>query len=138
MNRSEIFEILRGRLNPTGDALEVLSNGAERWRNLIGWGSTDLKAAGWLNKSGTGVWSITDAGRQALHDHPDPYQLRQVAQRAYSRAVRQTLDAQGVARSRRIGTRGEHRPSVAAGGICQPRRQPARVAPRSAIVARRR
>jgi 5-methylcytosine-specific restriction protein B len=80
---SEIAAVLRERLHPEGDALEVMSNGAERWFNLIAWGATDQRAAGWLEKSGTGMWSITDAGRQALVDHPDAFELRQIANRIY-------------------------------------------------------
>jgi 5-methylcytosine-specific restriction protein B len=83
LHYSDIIRMLRERLHPTGDALEVMSNGAERWFNLVAWGATDQRAAGWLEKSGTGLWSITDAGRQALVDHPDPFELRQIAKRIY-------------------------------------------------------
>jgi 5-methylcytosine-specific restriction protein B len=88
MRRAELMEVLRERFQPAGEAIEVLTNGYERWWNLIAWGSTDLKAAGWLEKPGTGVWSITDAGRRALLDHPEAHELRQTAQRAYREAYR--------------------------------------------------
>jgi 5-methylcytosine-specific restriction protein B len=83
MHYSKIIDVLRERLHPSGEALEVMSNGAERWFNLVAWGATDQRAAGWLEKSGTGMWSITDAGRQALIDHPDAFELRQIAKRIY-------------------------------------------------------
>ena len=83
LSRSEIVEVLRERLRPSGEALEDPVQRCREMVTQIGWGTTDLRAAGWLDKSGTGVWSITDAGRQALIDHPDAFDLRQTAAAIY-------------------------------------------------------
>lgn len=41
-----------------------------RWENHLTWASTDMKAAGWIDKTAAG-WAITDMGRQALASHPE-------------------------------------------------------------------
>jgi 5-methylcytosine-specific restriction protein B len=87
MHRLEIEPVLRDRLQPEGEALDTVSNGYEKWWNYVAWGSTDLRVAGWMEKPGTGMWSVTDAGRQALLDHPDPYDLRTTAKKLYRQSL---------------------------------------------------
>jgi 5-methylcytosine-specific restriction enzyme B len=84
IHRLELKDTLEAELQPTSDhALEALTNDQPRWWNLIAWGSTDLVAAGWMTKDGSGVWTITDAGRQALVDFPDSTELRNRAKKLY-------------------------------------------------------
>ena len=53
-----------------------------RWRHNLGWGTTDMVAAGWMTKSREG-WAITEAGREALETHPDGIGLDVESARAY-------------------------------------------------------
>lgn len=79
----EIQAALRVDLDPTEEEdLELVSNGSERWWNLIAWGTTDLVRAGWMTKR-SGTWAVTDDGVQALVDIPDAAELRATAARMY-------------------------------------------------------
>nr|NLI49276.1 AAA domain-containing protein [Propionibacterium sp.] len=53
-----------------------------RWRHVLGWGTTDMVAAGWMDKTREG-WVITEAGREALASHPDGAGLDSDSARAY-------------------------------------------------------
>ncbi len=79
----EIQAALRIDLDPTAEEdLELVSNGSERWWNLIAWGTTDLVRAGWMTKR-SGTWAVTDDGVQALVDISDATELRATAARMY-------------------------------------------------------
>ncbi len=53
-----------------------------RWQYHLGWGTTDMGAAGWMTKTNQG-WAITDAGREALESHPGGVGLDVDSGRAY-------------------------------------------------------
>jgi len=53
-----------------------------RWRHNLGWGTTDMVAAGWMTKTREG-WAITEAGREALASRPDGTGLDVESARAY-------------------------------------------------------
>ncbi|WP_395153824.1 AAA family ATPase, partial [Ilumatobacter sp.] len=93
IHRLKLKEILEAELHPTSEeALEELSNGQARWWNLIAWGSTDLVAAGWMTKDGAGLWTITNAGRQALVEYPDPEELRTRAKKLYQQKYKAQVE----------------------------------------------
>lgn len=59
------------------------SNGVTRGMTDWLFATNDLKAVGWLTKDGRGGWSVTDLGREALRQYPDPEQFRKVARDGY-------------------------------------------------------
>lgn len=63
-----------------------------RWENNLTWGTTDMVAAGWMTKH-NGRWAITDAGRQALANHPDGKGLDVEASTAYREKLAATKPA---------------------------------------------
>ena len=129
MSHTDVTDALRAQLEPHGDDLAVQSNGAEKWWNYIAWGTSYLVPMGWLVKDGTGTWRITDDGRAALQQYPDPQQVRAVAVRAYQ-------DGSGadhaacLARPRVLRPHREPRAAVAHRRLVQPGRVPAAGDPR--------
>lgn len=77
--RSEIIAHLLDRFPPVGDETAVVSNGSLRWENDFWWQTTNLVKAGWITKDGRGTWTITDKGRQAIIDHPEPIDIQRAA-----------------------------------------------------------
>jgi len=73
---------LEGRLTDYELATFRDSDDTTRWRHNLGWGTTDMVAAGWMTKSREG-WAITEAGREALETHPDGIGLDVESARAY-------------------------------------------------------
>ena len=66
-----------------------------RWDNHLSWASTDMRAAGWIDKTPAG-WLITEAGREALRQSPqDGAGLDVVAGQAYRNSVRARRAASG-------------------------------------------
>lgn len=57
-----------------------------RWQNGFMWSSTDMRGAGWIDKTPAG-WVLTDAGRAALTAHPDGQGLAREASRLYKLAL---------------------------------------------------
>ncbi|WIB78770.1 AAA family ATPase [Curtobacterium sp. MCPF17_002] len=75
----------------------VPSRPEPRGRNAFWFGTSTLGRAGLLQKSGDGLWSITDVGRRVLADDPDPTEFRKEATRA-AREVTKALRADRTAR----------------------------------------
>ncbi|MFB0836059.1 AAA family ATPase [Arthrobacter halodurans] len=63
---------------------ELLPSGLSRAEATLTWSSVDLVKAGWLKKSGRGLWEITPDGRQALEDYPDAPTLVTEARNRYN------------------------------------------------------
>ncbi|GAA3326243.1 AAA family ATPase [Paeniglutamicibacter sulfureus] len=76
---SEVFD----RIPAEGTEVEKKSDGKTRAEIDLMWSSVDLVKAGWLEKDGTGLWSITDSGRQALNDHENAIDLVAEARHRY-------------------------------------------------------
>lgn len=75
----------------------VASRPEPRGRNAFWFGTSMLGRAGFLQKSGDGLWTITDAGRRAVEQNPDPTEFRKEATRS-AREVTKTLMADRAAR----------------------------------------
>ncbi len=60
----------------------VPSRPEPRGRNAFWFGTSTLGRAGLLQKSGDGLWSITDLGRQVLAESPDPTEFRKKSTRS--------------------------------------------------------
>jgi 5-methylcytosine-specific restriction protein B len=70
-NKSDILAWVAGLLEPNDDEKTLRSTGDPKWQNDVEWQSTTLVKAQWMTKDGTGVWTITPEGVQALDDHPE-------------------------------------------------------------------
>lgn len=77
-----VAERLEGQLTDYELATFRDSDDTTRWRHNLGWGTTDMVAAGWMTKTREG-WAITDEGREALASHPDGTGLDVDSARAY-------------------------------------------------------
>ena len=58
------------------------STGTRRFEKIIRFATVDCVKAGWLLKS-KGVWSVTDVGKKAFADYPDPEKFYREAIRLY-------------------------------------------------------
>src|SRR5215475_13003638 len=58
------------------------STGTRRFERIVRFATIDCVKAGWLAKN-KGVWSITDAGKKAFNDFPDPEAFYRDATRLY-------------------------------------------------------
>jgi len=81
--RSDIVAHLLDRFPPAGDETAVVSTGDPKWLNDFLWKTTNLVKAGWITKDGRGTWTITEAGRAALVDHPEPTDIQRAAMKLY-------------------------------------------------------
>ena len=63
------------------EASFVASRPEPRGSNAFWFGTSMLGRAGLLEKSGNGLWTVTDAGRRVLEEHPDPTVFRKEASR---------------------------------------------------------
>lgn len=75
----------------------VPSRPEPRGRNAFWFGTSMLGRAGFLQKSGDGLWSITETGRRLLAEDPDPTEFRKAAGRS-AREITKTLLADRAAR----------------------------------------
>lgn len=82
MHYQTLMKRLREVLPPTEYELTTNKTGYLRYNTNAGWWSVDLVKAGWLVKT-NGIWSITDAGREALAQYPDSYEFGEVAAEHY-------------------------------------------------------
>ena len=86
LRRYEAYERVAERLGGQLTDYELATfrdtDDTTRWRHNLGWGTTDMVAAGWMTKSREG-WAITDAGREALASHLDGTGLDIDSARAY-------------------------------------------------------
>ena len=84
-NKDAVLGPVALRFPPDEADMDLVGNGIPRWENALLWSTTGLVKAGWLHKSGTGMWSITDEGRQALTTFPDPVSFLAEVNRLYTR-----------------------------------------------------
>ncbi len=62
-------------VRPTTDESGLRGNGQPEWAYRNRWTSTQMVHAGFITKDGTGVWDITEAGRQAFSQSPNAVSL---------------------------------------------------------------
>jgi 5-methylcytosine-specific restriction protein B len=85
LKRAEVMRRVAESLELTAYEAAPYREGSDepRWENHLAWSSTDMRAAGWIDKTPSG-WLITPAGRAALAEHPeDGAGLEAVAGQAY-------------------------------------------------------
>lgn len=83
LHKNALMKRLKEVLPPTELENTLNPSGVLRYDTNAGWWSTDLVKAGWLVKD-NGVWTITEAGREALRDYPDFEEFGQVAADLYN------------------------------------------------------
>ncbi|MGG7308264.1 McrB family protein [Curtobacterium sp. AB451] len=76
----------------------VASRPEPRGRNAFWFGTSMLGRAGFLQKSGDGLWTITGEGRRAVEQDPDPTEFRKEA----ARSARETTKALMADRAARL------------------------------------
>lgn len=59
-------------LPPEENETRIYSSGESYYRKLVGWITYDAKMSGWMIKENRGQWSLTNAGRRAYDEFPDP------------------------------------------------------------------
>jgi 5-methylcytosine-specific restriction protein B len=83
--RSEVIDFLAAHFPPEGNEADIVAGGKEqRWRDQFLWQTTNLVKAGWIVKDGRGTWTITDKGRQAIHDYPEAISIHREANRLFN------------------------------------------------------
>lgn len=72
LKRAEVMRRVKESLELTPYEEAPYREGSDepRWENHLAWSSTDMRAAGWIDKTPAG-WLITGAGRAALVEHPE-------------------------------------------------------------------
>jgi 5-methylcytosine-specific restriction enzyme B len=86
----KVIDELQRRKPPQGSELDVYKRGQTRYVTGVRWYSVGLVKAGWMLKDkagGTGIWSITEAGKQALVDYPDDQSFGQRVSELYAEAM---------------------------------------------------
>lgn len=79
-----VFPRVFSRIPQEDSEAEILESGRSRAEAYLTWTTVDLVKAGWLQKSGTGLWRITAEGRRALDGYPDATALAAEARNRYN------------------------------------------------------
>lgn len=92
LRRREILELVADLMHLTpAQRTERTASGAHlRYRHRIGWGMNMLKVAGYIESPLTGVWRLTDAGRDLIAKHPGPGPFDEGTTRQINREARVT------------------------------------------------
>ncbi|QNO36701.1 AAA family ATPase [Protaetiibacter sp. SSC-01] len=96
--RATLWAAVRTEIPLTEYEAALLSNGVTRAETDWAFASSNLVKSGWLVKDGNGGWAITEAGRGALRNFPDPVEFARTAAAAY----KSWRDEQAAALSRGI------------------------------------
>jgi len=98
VRRREVWDAIGADIPMSASEATFVSSRPEpRGRNAFWFGTSMLGRAGFLQKSGDGLWTITDEGRRVVEEAPDPTEFRKVATR-FAREVTKTLVADRAAR----------------------------------------
>lgn len=72
MRRREIFELVADAMGLTAEQrAQRLPSGGLRFRQRIGWSLNMLKVAGYVEPAASGVWRLSEPGRELLASFPD-------------------------------------------------------------------
>ncbi len=82
--RKEVLNHVEQAVPPTADERRVNpKSGRVDWQLRVLWASTGLVKAGYITKDGSGTWTVTDKGREALVRYPDPAAFKSAVDSAY-------------------------------------------------------
>lgn len=82
-SRQALIEAVEPLLPANDEELIERSNGTSKWLNDLLFQTTNLVKAGWMTKDGSGIWTITDAGRTALEEFPDSTEFHRESNRRF-------------------------------------------------------
>lgn len=80
--RGEVVGEVASRIELNEVELQTTKNGLPRYEPALNFGSVDMRAAGWIDKTSAG-WLITDAGRQILETTPVTTDLAKMSSAIY-------------------------------------------------------
>jgi len=93
--RRDVIEELAERIEFTDFELVPTGSGVPRYEAAVNWGSVDMRAAGWIDKTNDG-WLLTPAGQQILEEIGPDTDLAKLSSAAY----RESQDAKRAAEGR--------------------------------------
>jgi restriction system protein len=96
LRASDALRILAGRFTLSPYEAENYESGSRRFEKIVRFATVDCVKAGWLLKD-KGVWSITDEGRAAHAELPDPEAFYKRACKLYAEWKAAQPDAEGGA-----------------------------------------
>lgn len=99
--RLDVWSAVEKEIPLTAHEAELNSKYTSRGQTDFFYATTDLGTVGWMTKDGSGGWSITDAGRDALEQYPDAADFRRAARKGYllAKAADETSKLQVLERS---------------------------------------
>lgn len=80
----DAIEAAAASVELTGHEKDEYETGGRRFDKMLRFATVDAVRTGWMRKN-KGVWSITEDGRNALNDFPDPERFYREASRYYRR-----------------------------------------------------
>ncbi|WP_083929353.1 AAA family ATPase [Catelliglobosispora koreensis] len=83
LSAGEVWSAVLQRIPPTPEELQVGGPNLQKIRIRFQWYSSGIARIGWITKPPGRMWEITAAGRKALADFPDIYDLREEDFRLY-------------------------------------------------------
>jgi 5-methylcytosine-specific restriction protein B len=81
---SDVWNLVEERVPLEPAEAELNQSGKQSGLAIWTWATDDLVKAGWLSKSGTGLWFATEDGQRALRDFPDAADFAREARARYS------------------------------------------------------
>jgi restriction system protein len=78
----DALEAVAGKITLTDHEAGEYETGGRRFDKILRFATVDAVKAGWMTKS-KGIWSITDAGAEALKAYPKPEEFYKEASRLY-------------------------------------------------------
>ncbi|WP_396270329.1 restriction endonuclease [Ideonella sp.] len=96
LRASDALRVLAGRFTLSPYEAENYESGSRRFEKIVRFATVDCVKAGWLLKD-KGVWSITDEGRAAHAELPDPEAFYKRACKLYAEWKAAQPDAEGGA-----------------------------------------
>ena len=78
----DVLAKLRSQVKLTEHEKGRYESGGLRFDQIVRFATVDASKAGWLLKQ-KGQWAVTDQGRQAFAEHPDPGEFYRLATKLY-------------------------------------------------------
>jgi 5-methylcytosine-specific restriction enzyme B len=89
--KGEVVDAVRVAVPPTEEERKLRRSGTEAWVTTFTFATINLVRSGWLTKDGEGTWGISEAGRKALTEWPNPDALFAEARTRYKAFQQQQI-----------------------------------------------
>ncbi|WP_165831695.1 winged helix-turn-helix domain-containing protein [Brachybacterium endophyticum] len=86
ISRREVFDEIAGRIELNEAETVRTSSGRSRYETAIVWGSVDMIAAEWIEKTREG-WTLTERGKAFLEETPESVDISVESRTAYQAAL---------------------------------------------------